>query len=159
MSKLCPEQARPQPATQFLRFERNPASRSGDLFGSLFHGFPPIPNLLRLPDTCQAIANIRNHQETTMLATQLANYIIILDDAAAVSRKIDDKPLYQKYLAHAGLMLALAVLNKDKQRLIDAIDAHENLWVHSWLVDDAYQKPAEAWRDLADAWMAIKTNL
>ena len=94
-----------------------------------------------------------------MLATQLANYIIILDDAAAVSRKVDDKPLYQKYLAHAGLMLALAVLDKDKQRLIDEIDAHENLWVHSWLVDDAYQKPAEAWRDLADAWMAIKITL
>ena len=73
-----------------------------------------------------------------MLATQLANYIIILDDAAAVSSKLDDKPLYEKYLAHAGLMLALAVLDKDKQRLIDAIEAHENLWVHSWLVDDAY---------------------
>jgi hypothetical protein len=37
-----------------------------------------------------------------MLATQLANYIIILDDAAAVSSKLDDKPLYEKYLAHAG---------------------------------------------------------
>jgi hypothetical protein len=40
MSALWPEQARPQPATQFLRFERKPASRSGDLFRSLFHGFP-----------------------------------------------------------------------------------------------------------------------
>jgi hypothetical protein len=38
---------------------------------------------------------MRNDQETIMLATQLANYIIILDD----------KPLYEKYLAHAGLML------------------------------------------------------
>ena len=94
-----------------------------------------------------------------MLATELANYVIVLDDAAAASKKADDKPLYEKYRAHAGVLLALTILGNDEQRLREEIDAHEHLWVHSWLVDDAYQKPAEAWRDLADAWMTIKTNL
>ena len=93
-----------------------------------------------------------------MLLPELANYILVLDEAAAVSKKADDGPLYGKYRAHAGVMLALAVLD-DSQRLHEEIEAHEHLWVHSWLVDDAYQKPAEAWQTLADAWMAIKTNL
>jgi hypothetical protein len=80
-----------------------------------------------------------------MLATELANYVLTLDDAAAHSRKADDKRLYEKYRAHAGILLALAVLDNDQQRLQEEIDAHEHLWVHSWLVDDAYQKPADAW--------------
>ena len=46
----------------------------------------------------------------------------------------------------------MAVLDNDQQRLLEEINAHEHLWVHSWLVDDAYQKPAEAWA-------AIKTQL
>jgi len=94
-----------------------------------------------------------------MLATELANYILTLDDAAAHSKKMADKPLYEKYRAHAGVILALAVLDNDPQRLQEEIDAHEHLWVHSWLVDDAYQKPAAAWTALAEAWTAIKTQL
>jgi len=94
-----------------------------------------------------------------MLEKALANYVISLDDAAAKSREADDKPLYDKYRAHAGLLLALAVADSDRQRLEEEIAAHENLWVHSWLTDDAYQKPADAWRSIADAWLDIKANL
>lgn len=94
-----------------------------------------------------------------MLEKDLASYVLILDDAAAASKRSADKPLYEKYRAHAGLLLALAVLEDDKDRLNEEIDAHENLWVHSWLTDNAYQKPADAWRDIADAWLAIKSNL
>ena len=94
-----------------------------------------------------------------MLEKDLANYVVTLDEAAAKSRDAGDKPLYEKYRAHAGLLLALAVLEDDTERLKEEIDAHQNLWVHSWLTDDAYQKPAEAWRAIADAWMAIKANL
>jgi hypothetical protein len=94
-----------------------------------------------------------------MLERDLANYVVVLDDAAAVSRQKEDGPLYQKYRAHAGLLLALAILENDNERLQEEVEAHERLWVHSWLVDDAYQKPAEAWRSIADAWLAIKSNL
>jgi len=93
-----------------------------------------------------------------MLVNELANYVLVLDEAAAASKKADDRPLYGKYRGHAGVLLALAVLD-DRQRLEEEIEAHEHLWLHSWLVDDAYQKPADAWRALADAWIAIKTNL
>ncbi|MEJ2137972.1 MAG: hypothetical protein P8Y61_00735 [Gammaproteobacteria bacterium] len=94
-----------------------------------------------------------------MLEKDLANYVLILDDAAAASKRQADKPLYEKYRAHAGLLLALAVTEGEKERLQEEIDAHENLWVHSWLTDEAYQKPAMAWRNVADAWLAIKSNL
>lgn len=94
-----------------------------------------------------------------MLEKDLAHYVITLDDAAAESRDRRDKPLYEKYRAHAGLLLALATLENDKPRLKEEIEAHENLWVHSWLNDDAYRKPADAWRSIADAWLAIKSNL
>ena len=94
-----------------------------------------------------------------MLEKNLAQYVVTLEDAAATSKKTADMPLYQKYRAHAGLLLALAVLDEDRQRLEEEIEAHENLWVHSWLTDESYQKPAEAWRQLADAWLAIKSNL
>ena len=94
-----------------------------------------------------------------MLEKALARYIVALDDSAATTRDSDDKPLYEKYRAHAGLILALAILDERDSRLTDELEAHENLWVHSWLTDDAYQKPAAAWRDIADAWMAIKARL
>jgi hypothetical protein len=89
---------------------------------------------------------------------QLADYVIILDDAAAESKKLGDRPLYEKYRAHAGLMLALAVQDPEQERLNDEIDAHEHLWTHSWLTDNAYKKPAEAWQTIADAWMKIRSS-
>ena len=46
-----------------------------------------------------------------MLVTELANYVLILDEAAAASKKADDRPLYGKYRGHAGVLLALAVLD------------------------------------------------
>ena len=89
---------------------------------------------------------------------QLAKYVITLDDAAAESKKLGDRPLYAKYRAHAGLMLALAVQDATQDRLGEEIDAHEGLWTHSWLTDDAYKKPADAWQSIADAWMDIRSN-
>jgi len=92
------------------------------------------------------------------LQDQLAKYVITLDDAAAESKKLGDRPLYEKYRAHAGLLLALAVQNADPEHLNEEIDAHEHLWTHSWLTDDAYKKPADAWQAIADAWMDIRSN-
>lgn len=94
-----------------------------------------------------------------MLEKNLAQYVVTLEDAAATSKKTADMPLYQKYRAHAGLLLARAVLDEDRQRLEEEIEAHENLWVQSWLTDESYQKPAKTWRQLADAWLGIKSNL
>lgn len=81
-----------------------------------------------------------------VLTTDLADYVIALDDSAASTRRKEDRALYEKYRAHAGLLLALAVAGGDDQRLREEIEAHERLWVHSWLVDDAYQIAADAWR-------------
>ena len=50
-----------------------------------------------------------------MLEKNLAQYVVTLEDAAATSKKTADMPLYQKYRAHAGLLLALAVLDEDRQ--------------------------------------------
>jgi len=85
------------------------------------------------------------------LTNDLADYVLALDDSAASTRRTEDRALYEKYRAHAGLLLALAVAGADDDRLNEEIEAHERLWVHSWLVDDVYKKAADAWRRVRQA--------
>jgi hypothetical protein len=81
-----------------------------------------------------------------MLTTDLALYVLSLDDAAAKCLRSGDKPLYQTFRAHAGLLLALAVVDADAEKLNEALEAHDGLWIETMLVDDTYEGPAEAWQ-------------
>jgi hypothetical protein len=70
-------------------------------------GFSPIAAIPLSADNNHAV--FITAQGNTMLERDLAKYVLVLDDAAAVSRQKEDGPLYQKYRAHAGLLLALAI--------------------------------------------------
>ncbi len=52
-----------------------------------------------------------------MLTEDLAHYVLALEDAAASATHVADRPAYEKYRAHAGLLLALALTDKDGDRL------------------------------------------
>ena len=85
-----------------------------------------------------------------MLTEDLARYVLALEDAAAVTTQVADRPAYEKYRAHAGLLLALALINTDDTRLREQLEAHDRLWLQMLLVDDACQAPSEAWQKVRD---------
>jgi hypothetical protein len=85
-----------------------------------------------------------------MLTADLAQYVLTLEDAAGSSSSPTDRAAYEKYRAHAGLVLALAVTGKDATRLREELEAHDRLWVHMLLVGDAYRKPADAWQKVKE---------
>jgi len=85
-----------------------------------------------------------------MLTADLAQYVLALEDAAGSSSSPADRAAYEKYRAHAGLVLALAVTGKDPARLREQLEAHDRLWVTLMLVGDAYRKPADAWQKVKD---------
>ena len=82
------------------------------------------------------------------LTTNLALYVLSLEDAASRNLHQDDESLYRKFRAHAGYMLALSVIDEDKKELTEALEAHEGLWLSTMLADEVYQGPAEIWQDI-----------
>ena len=81
-----------------------------------------------------------------MLVTDLATYVLSLEEAAAKTVRQEDQPLYQRFRAHAGYLLALAVADTDTDKLNEELEAHDRLWVQTLLVDDVCQVPINAWQ-------------
>ncbi len=78
------------------------------------------------------------------MADALADYILKLSEAAANTHFSADRPLYEKYLADAAVLLALIVSGADPGQIDDAVKRHERLWGHTWLQDEVFKKPADA---------------
>ena len=76
---------------------------------------------------------------------ELAKYILELNDAARSTSRAEDRPLYEKYLASAAVILALVESGAAEESVRDEVKAHERLWGTTWLVDVAYMGPSAAW--------------
>lgn len=82
---------------------------------------------------------------------ELAEYVLKLNEAAQSTKRAEDRPLYEKYLAHAAVILALAESGAEKETIQKEVQTHERLWGNTWLVDDAYKNPSNAWQKVKDA--------
>lgn len=82
------------------------------------------------------------------MKAKIADYILILCDAAARTHQAEDRPIYQRYLADAAIILALVESGAPASALREAIENHERLWGHTWLRDDAYKAPSSAWQEV-----------
>lgn len=82
---------------------------------------------------------------------ELAEYVLKLNEAAQSTKRAEDRPLYEKYLAHAAVILALAERGAKKETIQKEVQTHERLWGNTWLVDDAYKNPSNAWQKVKDA--------
>ena len=82
---------------------------------------------------------------------ELATYILRLSEAAQSTKRAEDRPLYEKYLASAAVILALAESGAEKEIIQSKVQAHEHLWGNTWLVDDAYKVPSNAWQKVKEA--------
>ena len=81
------------------------------------------------------------------MKTEIAQYILSLSAAAAMTHRAEDRSLYEKYLADAAVLLALAETEAPSTSIIcEAVQSHERLWGNTWLVDDAYKRPSVAWQ-------------
>ena len=85
------------------------------------------------------------------LKKELSTYILKLYTAAKKTKRVEDRPLYEKYLASAAVILALAEKGAEKEILENEIRAHERLWGNTWLVDDVYKGPCNAWQEVKKA--------
>lgn len=86
------------------------------------------------------------------ISTALARYVLSLAEASAKTRRAEDRPLYQSYLAEAGILLALACTGADHQTIQEKVAQHERLWGTTWLQDPAYDGPSRAWRAFKDVY-------
>ena len=86
------------------------------------------------------------------MADAIADYIRNLWEAAGNTNCAADRPLYEKYLADAAVLLALVVTGAELAQIGDAVRHRERLWGRTWLQDEVYGKPA-------DAFEAIKEQL
>ncbi len=77
---------------------------------------------------------------------ELAAYILKLNEAVQSTKRAEDRPLYEKYLASAAVILALVESGARKNIVEEEVQAHERLWGNTWLVDDAYKIPSDAWQ-------------
>ena len=87
------------------------------------------------------------------LTSELANYVLALHKAAASTRRTEDRVLYEKYLADAAVLLALAETNATQDDIRKAVNTHERLWGNTWLQDEAYKGPAAAWQVVKGAFL------
>jgi len=81
---------------------------------------------------------------------EIATYILMLNEAAKATKRAEDRPLYEKYLAHAAVLLALAESGAEKEIIKNEVETHEHLWGNTWLVDDVYKNPSNAWQKVKE---------
>ena len=81
---------------------------------------------------------------------QIATYILKLNEAAHETKRAEDRPLYERYLAHAAVILALVESGAEKETIQDEVQSHERLWGNTWLVNDAYKIPSDAWQKVKE---------
>lgn len=82
---------------------------------------------------------------------QLAAYVLKLNEAAQATRRAEDRSLYERYLAHAAVILALAESDAGNEALRKAMEIHERLWGNTWLIDEVYKSPRSAWQKVKEA--------
>ena len=82
---------------------------------------------------------------------ELATYILKLNEAAHTTKRAEDRPLYEKYLASAAVIIALVESGAEKEMIQDEVQTHERLWGDTWLVDDVYKSPSSAWQKVKEA--------
>jgi len=85
------------------------------------------------------------------MKTALAEYILKLNDASRKTHCAEDRPLYEKYLAEAGVILSMVELKMDTESIRKEIQAHERLWGLSWLIDNVKESPSKAWQKVKKA--------
>jgi hypothetical protein len=78
----------------------------------------------------------------------LANYVLKLRDAAGATQRAEDRPIYERLLADAGIILALVQTDASPDVVADAVASHERLWGHIWLQDPVFEKPSNAWQKI-----------
>lgn len=78
--------------------------------------------------------------------TLLADYILCLSQSREHTHHADDRPLYQSYLADAGVLLALLVRGSEQQEIQSQIELHERRWGQTWLVGPEHTAVADAWK-------------
>jgi hypothetical protein len=78
--------------------------------------------------------------------TSLADYILCLSRSLEYTRHADDRPLYQSYLADAGVLLALLLRESRHPEIQSQIELHERRWGQTWLVGPEHTAVADAWR-------------
>jgi len=85
------------------------------------------------------------------MKTQLAAYVLKLNEAAQATKRVEDRPLYEKYLAHAAVNLALVESGAEIDTIRNEVQTHERLWGNTWLVDEVYKNPSNAWQKVKEA--------
>ena len=79
------------------------------------------------------------------MKTTIAHYVLSLKAAQSSTHSAEDRAIYEKYLADAGVILALAETEAAPHLIASAIQQHDRLWGHTWLNDDAYKEPSAKW--------------
>jgi hypothetical protein len=77
---------------------------------------------------------------------ELADYILCLSESLAHTRQANDRPLYEKYLADAAVLLALAERGAGIEELKLKVENHERLLSNTWLIGDEHKAVFEAWK-------------
>ena len=72
--------------------------------------------------------------------------ILSLNEAAETTKRSEDRPVYDRLLASAAMLLALDVVGIDEMTIQSQIKEHERQRGLHWLVDDVYKRPQQAWQ-------------
>ena len=87
------------------------------------------------------------------MRTELADYILCLSDSLEHTHHANDRPLYQRYLADAAVLLALVERGADVEELKRRIEIHERLWSQTWLVGEEHVAVSGAWKKFKESFV------
>lgn len=84
------------------------------------------------------------------MKTELTDYILCLSDCLNITRQANDRPLYEKYLADAAVILALVERGTSVEALRQRVENHKRLLSNTWLVGGEHKSVFEAWEKFKD---------
>lgn len=80
------------------------------------------------------------------MKTELADYILCLSESLENTHYSNDRPLYEKYLADAAVLLVLVERRANIEELKRRVEIHERLLSQTWLVGEEHIAVFEAWK-------------
>ena len=75
----------------------------------------------------------------------LAHYVLALSKSSEQTRIAEDRPIYQRLLADAAVLLALAETGAAPKIIRERLENHDRIWGSAWLQDPSHEPASSAW--------------
>ena len=81
----------------------------------------------------------------------VSKYILELNKAEQLTKRSEDRTVYEKLLAGAAVILAQIDAGAEMDIIVKTVHEHERLRGMSWLADDVHKNSSATWQNIMES--------